>query len=481
MNNKHYVGKNAQSFEQYDDVTISGVTLNDGSGAQFSVGDKNGYVLPITCKYATQQMADDLFRLLGGKIYRGYRATNATLDPMAELGDGVTINGVYSVLAYRRVNFGPEHMSEIAAPGEGDLNHEYQMQSYTSKGIEQSQEETKKEIEDTADKLRDEAKDIADKAVADQTQEDIFNKLTGGGVDQGIYLQQDESGVTKVYINLEYLKSNIIDLNKLYISGSVSGKAIGLMKGYGETATGRTTEGVVMYGNGTDGQENANPPYLIVTDAGIRAQSTETNDFNVAGGTAEMNGELKATGNVVAGGSLYAGNMSAAQYDSSDTLMIFGNNSFRSWVAGRQTYLGEYVRGYTADVRGETVTITASKINETVQPTITSDEMEKKDIVPIPDAYIRVFDNISPVLFRYKFEDDDAPLHMGYTTQNVQSALSCAGMTGADMAALGNYENENGEQRMALAYGELIALLHLKIKSLQNEINMIKENLKNEH
>ena len=45
----------------------------------------------------------------------------------------------------------------------------------------------------------------ANNAVQSQTQQFIFDKLTGGGVTQGIYLQNG-----KIYINMEYLVSNII-------------------------------------------------------------------------------------------------------------------------------------------------------------------------------------------------------------------------------------------------------------------------------
>lgn len=125
MNGKHYVGKKAQSFEQYEDVIVDGVLVQNSDGVQFKAGNEDGYVLSINCPYGTQQMADDLYAMLGGKVYRGYRAGNAVIDPQAELGDGITVNGIYSMLAYKHVNFGPNHPAEIAAPGESTLNHEY--------------------------------------------------------------------------------------------------------------------------------------------------------------------------------------------------------------------------------------------------------------------------------------------------------------------------------------------------------------------
>ena len=59
---------------------------------------------------------------------------------------------------------------------------------------------------DTAKNYADNAASVeANNAVQSQTQQFIFNKLTGGGVTQGIYLQNG-----KIYINMEYLVSNII-------------------------------------------------------------------------------------------------------------------------------------------------------------------------------------------------------------------------------------------------------------------------------
>ena len=59
---------------------------------------------------------------------------------------------------------------------------------------------------DTAKNYADNAASVeANNAVQSQTQQFIFNKLTGGGVTQGIYLQNG-----KIYINLEYLVSKVI-------------------------------------------------------------------------------------------------------------------------------------------------------------------------------------------------------------------------------------------------------------------------------
>lgn len=134
MNGKHYIGKRVSHIEKYDETApISGVALLLDENNEILAGDQNGFVLDITCPYGTQEMANDILAKLQGHTYKGFRADNAPLDIGAELGDGVTVDGLYSVLAYRSVRFGPGHFSEIAAPGENELQHEYNYLSPTEK------------------------------------------------------------------------------------------------------------------------------------------------------------------------------------------------------------------------------------------------------------------------------------------------------------------------------------------------------------
>ena len=130
MDNKFFVGKRVSSLEIYNAVgPITGIALVVDENSEYIAGDDSGYMLEVDCPFGTQAMADALLASLSGKTYRGYRADAAELAPEAELGDGITVGDVYSMLAYRSVGFGPGHMSEIAAPGENEVDHEYQYQS----------------------------------------------------------------------------------------------------------------------------------------------------------------------------------------------------------------------------------------------------------------------------------------------------------------------------------------------------------------
>ena len=148
------VGRKVSSVEFYDEVDpISGIALVVDSENEYRSGDETGYVLEVVCPYGTQVMADNILASVAGKTYVGYRAQAAVLDPEAELGDGITVDGVSSFLAYRRVNFGPAYMSEIAAPGESILIHEYGYKSPTQQSIDRQKAETYSLIQKTSENI----------------------------------------------------------------------------------------------------------------------------------------------------------------------------------------------------------------------------------------------------------------------------------------------------------------------------------------
>lgn len=126
MNNKHYLGRTVTGWEKYTETEgISGIALLKDDNTEVFAGDTSGYVLEAKCPYATQTMANNILAAMRGCRYKGYKASGASLGIDAELGDGVTVNGLYSVLARQTLTFGGGHTSEIAAPGEQSINHEF--------------------------------------------------------------------------------------------------------------------------------------------------------------------------------------------------------------------------------------------------------------------------------------------------------------------------------------------------------------------
>lgn len=153
--NKHYIGKRVSSIERYDELgAITGVAVIGTDDGEYLAGNDSGYVLEVFNPYASQEMANDLLTQMRGKTYKGYRAQAADLDMSAELGDGITVDGIYSMLAYQNVTFGPGHMSEMAAPGESTLDHEYPYVSQTQRQIRRQGVVLRSEIKKTDTEIR---------------------------------------------------------------------------------------------------------------------------------------------------------------------------------------------------------------------------------------------------------------------------------------------------------------------------------------
>lgn len=155
MNNKHYIGRAVHSLEHYDKIgPITGVSILVDEDNEYVAGDMTGYVFEATCPYGTQAMANAMLARLQGKVYRGFRATDAILNIDAELGDEIIIDGEYTMLAYQEITFGPKHTSEIAAPGESILEHEYPYVGSTQKTINRKIAQVNSKITKTSEEIR---------------------------------------------------------------------------------------------------------------------------------------------------------------------------------------------------------------------------------------------------------------------------------------------------------------------------------------
>lgn len=126
MSDSVYIGKKAQSLSGGGELQpISRVTIWYDDENAFTAGKDTGRTLEIDCPWATQSMANALLASLQGYVYRPFSAGSALMDPAAELGDGVTIAGIYSVLASVVRSRDRMASSDISAPAEEEIDHEY--------------------------------------------------------------------------------------------------------------------------------------------------------------------------------------------------------------------------------------------------------------------------------------------------------------------------------------------------------------------
>lgn len=115
--------KTFNSSPEFDGFSKVVIVVTDE--LEYSAGTDTGRTLTMICPWGTQAMADNILADIRGYKYHPYSATGAILDPSSEIGDGVTVNGIYSGIYTMDVNFGGECRADISAPAEEEIDHEY--------------------------------------------------------------------------------------------------------------------------------------------------------------------------------------------------------------------------------------------------------------------------------------------------------------------------------------------------------------------
>lgn len=133
MSESVFIGRSAKGYTTTPELpkyTKVRINVDDDSFYESGSGDN---VLELDCPWGSQQMANDILGSIGEFVYRPYDTEWAKLDPAAELGDGVTINGVFSGIYVNETNFSTLMAARIAAPQENAVDHEYPYKSPTDR------------------------------------------------------------------------------------------------------------------------------------------------------------------------------------------------------------------------------------------------------------------------------------------------------------------------------------------------------------
>lgn len=110
--------------------------------------------------------------------------------------------------------------------------------------------------------------------------------------------------------------------------------------------------------------------------------------------------------------------------------------------------------------------------------TVSSDRNIKNSIADVPSAYADLFDHLHPVIFKYN-EGTGGRYHTGFIAQEVAEAVSTAGLTLSDFAAVcAPYSDDDV---WGIRYEEIISLNTWEIQKLKAEVNHLKELLGEQH
>lgn len=402
---------------------ISKVIVKVDEESAWVAGNDSGFALQVTCPYGSQTMADNILDAVGGFVYRPFSAEDAIIDPAAELGDGITVGGVYSQLVQQDVVFDRLMAGRVSAPGQKEVESEYPYQtkeqqinyklaqtrtliSKTSEAVEILAEDYDKNMSQT---LR-----VAADGVTITNAEGSELEIDGGQL-KAKSVTADEIDATnlKVY----YLKGQYVYLLDAYSK----------VGGYILIAPASTAESAVEIGS-----EGA--LRLLAGDGAIYVSNGVTQ--------VTWSGEdpgLIVTGDVVPGDAVESGGSSVHR---------IGNANYK-WAA---------IYAATGAIQ-------------------TSDRNAKNSIENLPQKYVDFVLWLSAK--RYKLNDGTSGrYHVGFIAQDVEEGMSLFGIDSMEFGGFVKDKDTDGNDIYMLRYEEFIAIILAAVQQQQKVINDHEERLK---
>lgn len=156
----------APETDGYSGVLIFAGQNEEGNNIEYFAGDRSGKVLEITNEWGSQAQADAIYRKIRGFRYQPYKAAGTTIDPSVEIGDAVTIADTYGGVFLRATDY-RDTTSDLEAPSNEEIEHEFQIQSPTNRQYERFTRSVRSSLSITATKIAAEveAREAADKAI----------------------------------------------------------------------------------------------------------------------------------------------------------------------------------------------------------------------------------------------------------------------------------------------------------------------------
>lgn len=456
--------------------TITKVILLVDENNYYEAGTNTGRTLEATCPYATQDMANNILASLSGYQYQPAQATDALMNPAAELGDGITVGGVYTVLASAETTFDELMTADIGAPGQEEIESEYPYISKETSSTERKIAQTRSLITKTAGEIQ-------------LSVENLEGEVNSISVTLDGVTISGPSGET--LIKGSSIETSTLTVRAANITGTLSANQINLT-------------GAISWG---DLDSSLQSDITDVSNAANNAQITANGVDSVVSGwrygsTTYIDGGMIMADTVMAsqllGGTVQLLNNS--QY-TVGSLQITGSSSsnvsveLQSDGALRLTASAGYVFmesgdgtdiqiGYNGDIstdgdirprRDNYYSCGLSSYRWTqvyaVTGTIqTSDENQKESIETLPDKYIDMLDAITPRRYRY-IDGTSGRYHAGFIAQEVKAAMDAVGVSDMEFGGWCLGKDAEGNDLQMLRMEEFMAILLAKIKRLEAQIN----------
>ena len=486
-----FLGANAASFERKgESQAISKITLVVDEENFYSAGDDTGYELTADCPWATQAMADALLTAMRGKTITAYAAGSALLDISAELGDGITVNGVYSEIGKMDITCDLMDTADVSSDVAGDVEQEYATvgsltqtvnrvrKSVTELIVEAGQitahiTDVQKELESqitlTAESLTSQITDTKNglESQIQQTTTSLTSTITDTKNDLESQIQQTSSSLTSQIRDAEDNISSIeqkVDNITLSVDNGEDRSSISLSVDGVEvdSVTVRFTGGVVFASDLAEGNTSIN-------GACIDTGEIDVDYINLYGEMGVRESRRGSVGGYIGycEGHSDTGIGVMEDYDSGQCICT--NGGAKLAYGADDFYIG----------------VSRSNVFASETINIDSDRRVKDDIRYDLDDYEAFFRALKPCSYKLK-RGTSGRRHTGFIAQELEQALLDSGKTSADLAAYcydpdaRRYESTDMDPKTAptgcykIRYSELIALNTAMIQKLMAEVDALK-------
>ena len=211
---KTYLGRRLEEFSPgIASKPITKVELLDENGDVVGVsGSDTGRTLTALQPDGTNAMADAILAKVSGYKHIGYDGSKALLDPAVELGDAVTVDGLYVPLIALDMTFDPMLAPNISAPDADEIDDEFPYKSPTQRQIERNMAKTRSLITKTSEEIMLKVDGIDGKYTELKTTVD------------GVTIT-DQSGTTKIKgssIETDSISADAISADQVNLTGAIT-------------------------------------------------------------------------------------------------------------------------------------------------------------------------------------------------------------------------------------------------------------------
>lgn len=440
---------------------ITRVNLLVDSDHQYTAGDDTGRTIEKTCPWGTQDMCNSILARVSGVEYQPFSGESGLIDPAAETGDGITVGGVYSVLADSIIHFNGLYSADISAPGGNEVEEEYPYKSRSRREQERQLAQTRSSITKTAEQIRLE----------------VANELQGLSSSFTVELNSIKGQVTGLDGQVSTLEqtANSITTEISYMGQDISRIEQKVDSIYFEVSNGESSSWISLYVNGIE-----------MSSDKIQFTGDVVFAIDLLDGTTTISGDCIRTGRITSDyielgeymtiyenlergrpGGLFGSFQSYDFNGDSTTGVIMCDMQERYMVvvtnggARLTSPTAEMVVATNATIQTtRNINFYSNGFNSDQDLNVTSDQRQKEDIrYNVDEVYLPIFDKLKPCSFLRKGKRGQR--HLGFIAQEYLQAQSDAGVSAEDSVIFSDNDGTYG-----LTYSEFIPMIVSKIQDL---------------